>query len=122
MKYKKIELTQSGKINQRKTKTLGAVSKACSSIKKNFSSGTNNMADLWIKSEKNKKSQKMKMLKTQSISMFKNITSDMKNSFKGITAKGVICDISYELGGILKNAKETYHEYIDDITRIQNGK
>jgi len=80
------------------------------------------MADLWIKGESQKDSQKAKMLKNQSIAMLKNITSDLKKNFKGITAKGVICDISYEIGGVLKKTKETCHEYIDDIKRIPNGK
>ena len=123
MKYKKINITPMGKASAKEgTKTLRAVRKACFIVKDNFSSSTNNMADLWIQGETQKKRQKTKMFKDQSVAMLKNIGTDLKKSFKGITTKGVICDISFELGGVLKKTKETYHEYMDDIKRIPHGK
>jgi len=105
-----------------KTKTFSAIQKACAAMKKGFSEGTNDMADVWIKSESQQKSQKAKKLKDGTIAMAKNISSDLKKSFKGITPKTAVCDISYELGGAIKKTKEIFNEYIDDLTRIPHGK
>ena len=122
-KYKKIEITPTGEIiPQRKTKTFSAIKNACSAIKKGFSSGTNNMADAWIKSDPQKKGLKAKKLKDGTMAMAKSISSDLKKSFKGITPKELVCDISYELGGAIKKTKQVVNEYIDDITRIPNAK
>jgi len=123
MKYKKIEFTPSGEITgKRGTKTFSAIKKACAVLKEDFSSGTTKMANAWVDGGSQKKTGKTKILKDQSIAMLKNITSGMKKSFKGVTPKSAVCDISYELGGVIKKTKDVFNEYIDDITRIPNGK
>ena len=123
MKYKKIELTPTGEISDKtQTKTFIAIKKAYGALKKNFSDGTNNMADGWIKSSSQKKPQKAKKLKDGTIAMAKNISYDFKKSFKGITPKTAVCDISYEIGGAIKKTKEFFNQYIDEITRIPHGK
>ena len=118
MKYQKLEITSTGAIrNKKETKTLGAIKKAYSMLKKDFAEGTNSMADDWIKCD-----QKAKKIKDGTIAMSKNISYDLKKSFKGISPKIAVCDISYELGGAIKKTKEVFNEYIDDITRIPYGK
>jgi len=101
---------------------MAAIKQACSLVKKDFSDGTNEMADAWVKSGPQKKGQKAKKLKDGTIAMAKNISSDIKQSFKGINPKTAVCDFSYELGSVIKKTKNVFNEYIDDITRISHGK
>ena len=123
MTYKKIEITPTGEISGKGgTKTFRAIKKAYSVLKKDFSTGTNNMAELWVKNGSQKKAQRVKKLKDESMAMAKNISSDLRKTFKEISPKVVICDISYELGGVLKKTKDVFNDYIDEITRIPNGK
>ncbi|MBF0489272.1 MAG: hypothetical protein HQL15_01460, partial [Candidatus Omnitrophica bacterium] len=107
MVYRKIELSEGGKVSTKTgTKTTRAFKKAFSAIKKNFSTGTNKMADSWVKNADAKKSQKIKKLKGQTFVMAKNISMEIKHSFKGITPKKALCDFSYALGGVFKETKE----------------
>jgi len=123
MAYKKIELVAGSNIPIKEgTKTLRAIKKAYSLLKKDFSAGTNNMAEVWVKGNELKKSQKVKKLKDGTVLMAKNMAGDLKKSLNGISAKGAICDISYEIGGAFKKTKDVFNEYIDEMTRIPNGK
>jgi len=121
MQYKKIELNPDG-VPKDGTKTFRAIKKVCSLLKKDFTNGTNNMAEVWVKSHSLQKVQKAKKLKEGTILMAKTMASNVKKSLKGIGPKTAICDISYEIGGALKRTKDVFNEYIDDITRIPNGK
>jgi len=123
MKYKKLEITPNWKVSSKvKTKTFSAVKKAYSLLKKDLSEGTTLMADAWIKCEVQKNGQKSKKLKEGALVMAKTISSNFKKSFKGISPKTAVCDLSYELGGVIHQTKKVFNECIDDITRIPHGK
>ena len=112
-----------GRINEKgKTKTFSAIKNAYSSLKKDFSNGTNNMAEAWIANDSPQKRQKAKKLKEGTLLMAKSMATNLKKSFKGVGPKAVICDVSYELGGVIQKTKQVFNEYIDDITRIPHGK
>jgi len=116
MGYKKIELAAAdAKSVHGKTRTLSAIKKVCSEVKKDFSEGTNNMADIWVECDARKNGRKAQKLKEETIAMAKNITSGFKKSFKGITAKAAIRDISYELGGVLKKTRDALRDMLKDI-------
>ena len=122
MTYKKIEITETGKPVNKGTKTARALKSALGAIKKDFSNGTNDMADAWIKCNPVKKGQKAKKLKDGTVAMVRSMANNIKKSLKGITPKTALCDISYEIGGVLNKTKAVFNEYIDDITQIKTRK
>ncbi len=123
MVYKKIELVP-GKITvaPKSTKTFCAIKNAYTAIKKDFANGTNNMAEGWVKSSPQLKGQKVRKLKEGTFHMAKTMAADIKKNMKGVSPKAAICDLSYEIGGVLKKTKDVIDDYIDEITRIPNGK
>ncbi|MBF0384246.1 MAG: hypothetical protein HQL27_00090 [Candidatus Omnitrophica bacterium] len=93
----KLQIDPGAVAKKKKTRTIGALKKTCSSLKNNFSQGTDRLADAWIESSEAKKD-RPKKLKEETVLMVKSIANDTKKYFEGITITTVLCDVSYEIG------------------------
>lgn len=111
MSYKKINFDQNRK------ETMRAIMKACRVVKKEVSSGTEHIADVWIEHEKKKGSKKAKAVKEQTVLMMKRISYHIKKSFKGVTMKAAIRDLSYEFGQASRETMDNVREMIKGIKK-----
>jgi len=115
MAYKKINFSRKeGKDAAENTKILQALKKTCRMLQKEFSIGTDRMADAWTNERARKKDRKSTQVKKELISMVKSIASGAKRILRDDLYQA-ICDISNELGRGSRKMWDDLREMINDL-------
>ena len=96
-------------------KSFIAIRDSILDIGKKFSEKADKVADILLDEKIKKKNQTGESIKKETISMFKALSSSVKQNLNGITLKDVLCDASYNTGRAAKITKDTCMEIFNDI-------
>ena len=95
--------------------TCAAIKKSISDLGRGFSKGADKVADILLDKSQERASNKAKRVKDESVSVIKEVSSNIKENLKDVKPKKVLCGASYGMGRFSRMAKDTCVDIFNDL-------
>ncbi len=93
-------------MNTENTKTIKAIKKTATEIKKSFAEKSDEVAEIITSSDDISSKERNNQIKSETINAFKGIGTSVKNNIGELTFKGFARDMSFGLGKIIQVANK----------------